>query len=137
MPKAKKTKYYAVRIGHDGPNIYRNWDDCKAKVSRYPGAVHKSFLSLQEAERWLASTLNLDSTSCFNSSTRTAMSDSKPPQFNPSQTESQHDPFVQQEEFILLEPPHKPTVVLSKEQHEILKKVKDGENVFFTGSAGT
>ncbi|TEB39067.1 hypothetical protein FA13DRAFT_1656259, partial [Coprinellus micaceus] len=54
MPKSKGIKYYAVLIGRNGPQIYNTWEECKDKVSRYPGAVHKSFKSLEEAEVWLA-----------------------------------------------------------------------------------
>ncbi|KAG2142551.1 hypothetical protein BD769DRAFT_1081630 [Suillus cothurnatus] len=53
MPKASK-KYYAVRVGREGPRIYDSWPECNANVSRWPGAVHKSFRSRLEAEKWLA-----------------------------------------------------------------------------------
>lgn len=42
-------KYYAVRIGKK-PGVYRTWDECKAMVHGYPGAVYKSFPTLAEAE---------------------------------------------------------------------------------------
>lgn len=45
-------KYYAVKIGNK-PGIYRNWDDCKATVHGYPGAVYKSFKTLEEAEAFI------------------------------------------------------------------------------------
>lgn len=45
-------KYYAVRVGKT-PGIYMSWDDCKAMIHGYPGAVYKSFTSLQEAESFL------------------------------------------------------------------------------------
>ena len=45
-------KYYAVRVGKT-PGIYLTWDDCKAMTSGYPGAVFKSFTSLQEAEAFV------------------------------------------------------------------------------------
>lgn len=45
-------KYYAVRTGKK-PGIYQSWDDCKAMVHGYPGAVYKSFKSLAEAEAFL------------------------------------------------------------------------------------
>ncbi|KAJ2919332.1 hypothetical protein MD484_g1111, partial [Candolleomyces efflorescens] len=72
MPKAKPAKFYAVLIGRNGPQIYTNWEEasppfalqysylqvyvsqCKNKVSRFPGAVHKSFRSRKDAEDWLA-----------------------------------------------------------------------------------
>lgn len=45
-------KYYAVRVGKR-PGIYLTWDDCKAMTNGYPGAVFKSFTSLEEAEAFI------------------------------------------------------------------------------------
>lgn len=45
-------KYYAVRVGKI-PGIYLTWDDCKAMVNGYPGAVYKSFPSEEEARAFL------------------------------------------------------------------------------------
>lgn len=45
-------KYYAVRVGKT-PGIYENWNDCKAMVDGFPGAVYKSFKTLTEAEVFL------------------------------------------------------------------------------------
>ncbi|MBO5087974.1 MAG: ribonuclease H family protein [Lachnospiraceae bacterium] len=42
-------KYYAVAKGKT-PGIYLTWDDCKAQVDHFPGAVYKGFATLQEAE---------------------------------------------------------------------------------------
>ena len=42
-------KYYAVAKGKT-PGIYLTWDDCKAQVDHFPGAVYKGFVTLQEAE---------------------------------------------------------------------------------------
>jgi viroplasmin and RNaseH domain-containing protein len=36
------SKYYAVKKGKV-PGIYFNWNDCKAMVDGYQGAVYKSF----------------------------------------------------------------------------------------------
>lgn len=41
-------KYYAVKKGMK-TGIFRTWDECKASVSGYSGAVYKSFPSLEEA----------------------------------------------------------------------------------------
>ena len=35
-------KYYAVAVGKK-PGIYTKWDECKAMVHGFPGAVYKSF----------------------------------------------------------------------------------------------
>ena len=45
-------KYYVVKVGKT-PGIYQSWDQCKAMVHGYPGAVYKSFKTLSEAEAFL------------------------------------------------------------------------------------
>ena len=47
-------KYYVVKIGKK-PGIYQSWDQCKALVHGYPGAVYKSFKTLAGAEAFLGS----------------------------------------------------------------------------------
>lgn len=42
-------KYYAVAVGKT-PGIYFTWDDCKAQVDQFPGAVYKGFATIGEAE---------------------------------------------------------------------------------------
>lgn len=44
-------KYYAVRIGRE-PGIYLTWDECKAQVDKFPGAIYKSFKTMEEAEKF-------------------------------------------------------------------------------------
>lgn len=51
------SKYYAVKVGKI-PGIYYNWNDCKAMVDGYPGAVYKSFKTLQEADEFLRESQN-------------------------------------------------------------------------------
>ena len=46
------SKYYAVKKGKV-PGIYLNWNDCKAMVDGYPGAVYKSFKTIEEAEKFI------------------------------------------------------------------------------------
>ncbi|XP_033341720.2 ribonuclease H1 isoform X2 [Megalopta genalis] len=48
MPAA----YYAVAKGHQ-PGIYGTWDECKAQVHQYPGAIFKKFPSQKEAESFI------------------------------------------------------------------------------------
>lgn len=45
-------KYYAVAVGKT-PGIYFTWDDCEAQVKQFPGAVYKSFQTLEEAEAFI------------------------------------------------------------------------------------
>lgn len=45
-------KYYAVKAGKK-PGIYLTWDECKAMVHGFPGAIYKSFKTREEAEEFL------------------------------------------------------------------------------------
>lgn len=45
-------KYYAVAKGKT-PGIYFTWDDCKAQVEGFSGAMYKGFTSLSEAENFI------------------------------------------------------------------------------------
>ncbi|KAF7367214.1 ATP-dependent DNA helicase PIF1 [Mycena sanguinolenta] len=131
-----KPKYYAVAQGKEGPKVYHNWDECSKNVSRYPGAIHKSFSSLEHAETWLASSISLQA----------APSSSRPV-----------DSFSHsQKPYSRIAKPKAPTlapevvkayrsnteastskITLSDEQQAVLQRIKRGENIFFSGSAGT
>lgn len=45
--------YYAVQKGKK-PGVYNNWNDCKAQVTGFSGAVYKKFSTRQEAETFAA-----------------------------------------------------------------------------------
>lgn len=45
-------KFYAVRRGR-APGIYTSWDECKKLVDGYPGAVYKSFKTMEEAQSFI------------------------------------------------------------------------------------
>ena len=47
-----KKNYYAVRIGKT-PGIYTDWEDCKAQVTGYKGAVFKGFEEKKDAEDFM------------------------------------------------------------------------------------
>ena len=47
-----KKNYYAVRIGKT-PGIYNIWEDCKAQVTGYKGAVFKGFEEKKDAEDFM------------------------------------------------------------------------------------
>eukprot|EP00128_Syssomonas_multiformis_P011864 Colp12_sorted_trinity150504_noHs@3810 len=47
---AKVMSYYSVQIGRK-PGVYRTWAECEAQVKGYPGAKHKKFATLQEAQK--------------------------------------------------------------------------------------
>ena len=48
---AKKT-YYAVKVGKN-PGIYRTWEQTKEQVEGFSGAVYKSFLTEDEAIKFI------------------------------------------------------------------------------------
>lgn len=142
MPKAPKMKYYAVRNGRQGARIYTSWNETTVNVSRYPGAVHKSFKTISQAEDWLAAALDMTPmTDIKPSESSLPMSAPDPNQpwrkgnksrspevtpsgsLTPAEVESSRAPDAK--------------INLSAEQIQVLDKVKAGENVFFTGSAGT
>ncbi len=45
-------KFYAVKNGRK-PGIYESWDDCKAQVDGFSGAIYKSFKSKADALEFL------------------------------------------------------------------------------------
>ncbi|KAJ2874987.1 hypothetical protein H4R27_006445 [Coemansia aciculifera] len=54
MPRSSQAtnngvSYYAVRVGRKA-GIYRTWDECKAEVNAYPGAIFKKFKDLTDAQ---------------------------------------------------------------------------------------
>ncbi|KAF5356106.1 hypothetical protein D9756_004033 [Leucocoprinus leucothites] len=133
MPKASKMKFYAVAVGRDAPNIYTTWDECSAKVSRYPKAMHQSFKTREEAERWLES--KADVTALYSPENLRTIA--RGTQSSPIPVDS--DDGLQRDARALgIEPsPPEQKVVLSPEQSRVFAEVKEGGNVFFTGSAGT
>ena len=48
----KSAVYYAVKVGRRA-GIYAQWDEAKAQVEKFPGAIHKKFKSLNEAKEYL------------------------------------------------------------------------------------
>ncbi|KAF5384756.1 hypothetical protein D9757_006264 [Collybiopsis confluens] len=146
MPKALKKNYYAVCKGRGGPAIYNSWDECKANTTRYAGAKHKGFSTYQDAQVWLTSQLALD-----RNSSSASNSDIEFTSFNPTPpaSKSQQMQDVSGDSDIeFVDPPSPPAstltasveppeINLSPEQKKVLNKVKNGRNVFFTGSAGT
>lgn len=136
-------------MGRDGPKIYDNWNQCNSKVLRFPGAIHKGFGSLQEAENWLAasksSTLPVSSlaTDGSQSNAHTSLCSTARHQRQISKKDSQaidsqssyKSALVHDDDSSLR--PTTSAVTLSPEQNAVLNKVKAGKSVFFTGSAGT
>ena len=48
----KKNNFYAVKNGKN-PGIYKTWDECRAQVEGFSGALYKGFTTRTEAERYL------------------------------------------------------------------------------------
>lgn len=46
-------KFYAVRVGREGPAIYQTWDECKRQIHGVERAVYKSFPTWEEAAAFL------------------------------------------------------------------------------------
>jgi hypothetical protein len=124
-------------------------------VSRYPGAIHKSFVSRKQAEDWLGVHLQGNSKTSWRfreilcnlegqpspSTGRSTAPSKKVSAHNTSTTKaspSSHpshvrDPVVTTS--LNVRPPPS-EIVLSPEQKIVLERVIQKRNVFFTGSAG-
>lgn len=74
-----KNNYYAVRVGKT-PGIYKTWEECKAQVIGYKGAIYKGFAEKQDAEDFLRGGLSA-------SSTDAASDNDENPQVEPSDSE--------------------------------------------------
>ncbi|WP_412987251.1 viroplasmin family protein [Pontimicrobium sp. IMCC45349] len=48
----KKKKYYTVWKGHH-TGVFESWDDCKAQIKDYKGAIYKSFSTFEAAKKAL------------------------------------------------------------------------------------
>ncbi|WGD35917.1 ribonuclease H family protein [Olleya sp. YS] len=48
----KKKKYYTVWKGHH-TGVFETWDDCKAQIKDYQGAIYKSFATFEAAKKAL------------------------------------------------------------------------------------
>ena len=48
------TKYYAVRNGRS-TGVFSTWAECQKQVTGFPGAVFKSFTTIEEAEAFVKS----------------------------------------------------------------------------------
>ncbi len=47
-----KVKIYAVKKGRN-TGLFTTWEECKAQTEGFPGAIFKSFPTVQEAQDWL------------------------------------------------------------------------------------
>ena len=58
--------FYAVRIGKI-PGIYNTWDECKAQVMGFKGAIYKKFMKQQDAQKFIDNTSTTYNTSSSSS----------------------------------------------------------------------
>lgn len=47
-----RMKYYAIKSGRK-TGIFTSWDECKEYISGFPGAIYKSFKTIEEANDYL------------------------------------------------------------------------------------
>ena len=55
-----KQKYYGVKAGKT-PGVYLTWEECKAQVEGFSGAIYKSFPTMAEAESYAGVTASPES----------------------------------------------------------------------------
>ncbi|GMK58364.1 hypothetical protein CspeluHIS016_0503960 [Cutaneotrichosporon spelunceum] len=165
MPRAKARKFYAVRVGRI-PGLYHDWESAHEQINGFPGALHRAFKSEAEANAYLSSrpfnnavidmSFESDGESVIDLTTPSpARTQNSPysreanesPQSRPPQgmTQPAHDyrgdidsaaaafsdPVPMPQEANNLDPP------LSEQQRDVLRRCLAGDNIFFTGSAGT
>ncbi|WVW86550.1 hypothetical protein I302_108600 [Kwoniella bestiolae CBS 10118] len=145
MPKAK---WYAVRVGRR-PGVYANWSEAENQVRGYPGALHKSFPDPRAAEGWVRAGQRhnpvITTTSLYRQSSKQLITDEDLElDTSPAEIKQRNSPAVllKQRMDSLLTTEIKPCPAvedppLSAQQEEILCRILNGENYFFTGSAGT
>ncbi|KAJ7462773.1 PIF1-like helicase-domain-containing protein [Mycena galericulata] len=130
-------KYYAVSKGREGPKVYNSWDECKENVSRFPGAVHKSFTSIGQAEAWLASSLSLQSSTQSQSAPRSTDFFRSQKPYSRSGISSRHISPPAAARTSPQTEARTSTIILSDEQNTVLERIRQGKSTFFSGSAGT
>jgi ribonuclease HI len=60
------SKYYAVKNGRNGPNIYTDWKSCETVVKGWSGAIYKSFPTLRQAEEFIDKKLSISIDNCID-----------------------------------------------------------------------
>lgn len=63
-------KIYAVKSGRK-TGLFATWDECKAQVTNFKGAVYKGFMTKDEAEAWLDGEKNSDAPTQLNLNVQT------------------------------------------------------------------
>ena len=82
-------KYYAVKVGIT-TGVFETWEECKASVSGYPGALYKSFKNITDAYAYLG--LEGQQLSIFNLDCLTSAQTSTPAE-TPKTSEDFEKPF--------------------------------------------
>ncbi|WVF68806.1 hypothetical protein IAT40_003579 [Kwoniella sp. CBS 6097] len=149
-----KVKYYAVRVGRR-PGVYMTWTETEKQVAGYPGAVHKSFPNYHAARGWakldrpsdpVAVRMNLVRKPSKPLVTDEDLNNDDLPVLpligRTTSDPKQPAPCIKHEPSASGRRSSTPQIdmeepALSSQQEEIIKRILDGENYFFTGSAGT
>ncbi|KAG1874230.1 PIF1-like helicase-domain-containing protein [Suillus tomentosus] len=119
MPKAAK-KYYAVRVGREGPRIYDSWAEVSFFLVILPASSMESISSSGPSVSWTFKP-------------RVARSNQEKAERQPPTLEGRDQTPIETH----TPGPSSESITLSEEQKNVLRRVERGENVFFTGSAGT
>ena len=154
MPRLKLSKWYGVRKGREGPRVYETWEKCEemvgplpqlgrsfidkcvlwgwCKIHRFPNAEYKSFMTREQAMEWILPALHAtDTPSHLPQSVANLLS----PGRSAGTPAAENPPRM-----LATAKAHASTnpspIELSDEQQYVIDLVKQGYNVFFTGSAG-
>lgn len=118
--RGPKYRFYAVKNGREGPRVYTTWDECAKNTQRISNAVFKGFNCIEDAEEFIAIMI---------------ANGVQPP---PAPLLTHVPPATEADIPALAIPRIEPAAVkLSQDQKRVLTRVKKGQSVFFTGSAGT
>lgn len=152
-----KVKFYAVKRGRVSPAIHTDWKECKQNIDGFSGAMHRSFNTMDKAARWLDSVVQvtLNPRPPYIETPRRKHFPPEPPldlednataavipALDLAKTSRELELIRRSQEKAQSSTveggvPLVQAVRLSEEQQIVMDRVKSGQNVFFTGSAGT